>query len=183
MNYEGEVVMRIGPVIVLLLALCDLVTCGSAQSTSGFQSVSGQFAREWLSDFKADNPQPVRTAGNGSDLWCWGGAPKGSTIVDGKLVQDPYYLRPLLNLSSNWLDEAYTDPGTGLPVNAYVDPLTGTRYYVYLNPNTGDPIYTYVVPVSGQPYYTYLDNAGKQATSSTPPSGNSNAPSNGWITA
>jgi len=34
--------MRIGPVIVLLLALCDLVACGSAQSTSSFQSVSGQ---------------------------------------------------------------------------------------------------------------------------------------------
>jgi len=172
--------MRLGPAIVLLLALCDLVAGGSAQSTSSFQSVSGQFAREWLSDFLGQNPQPVRTAGNGSDLWNWGGAPKGSTIVDGKLVQDPYYLRPLLNLSSNWLDETYTDPGTGLPVNAYVDPLTGTRYYVYLNPSTGKQLYTYVVPASGQPYYTYEDNTGKQVTS---PSGTSNAPSNGWITA
>lgn len=175
--------MRMGPVIVLLLALCDLVAGGSAQSTGSFQSVSGQFAREWLSNFKAQNPQPVPTTGNGSDLWNWGGAPKGSTIIDGKLVRDPYYLWPLLNLSGNWLDETYTDPGTGLPVNTYVDPKTGTRYYVYLNPNTGKPLYTHVIPASGQPYYTYVDDTGKSVTSGTPPSGTSDAPLIGWITA
>jgi hypothetical protein len=126
--------------------------------------VSGEFAQKWIKDLKEKNAKPVpemegdktggnKSEGNGSDLWNWGNAPRGSKIVDGNLETDPYYLRPLLNLSSNWLGESYTDANTGLPVETYSDPLTGKKIYRFLNPTTGKPFFA---------YYTYLDaNTGK----------------------
>jgi len=124
--------------------------------------VSGEFAQNWISEFKAQSPQPVQEAQSdeGNDLWNWGNAPKGSVIVDGELATDPYYLRSWLNLSSNWLSEEYTDAATGLPVNVYLDPLTGKKVYSYLNPNTGEPYYSYysyVDPKTGKQTYAYID--------------------------
>ena len=78
--------------------------------------------------------QIKKSEGNGSDLWNWGMAPKGSKIENGKLITDPYYLRPLLNYSSNWLGETYTDAATGLPIETYVDPLTGKNSHCLLKP-------------------------------------------------
>ncbi len=141
--------MRFASVVIALLAvsclLCIITTTCSAQSAApSFQSVSGEFARTWITSNKAQISQPVQESpGNGSDLWNWGKAPKGSKIENGKLLTDPYYLRPLLNLSSNWLGETYTDPDTGLPVQIYLDPLTGKTTYTYLDPNSGRPIFSY----------------------------------------
>lgn len=114
-------------VIVLLTALCLLfiitVSC-SAQSAPSFQSVSGEFARNWIDSYKAQNPQPVQESrGNGSDLWNWGNAPRGSRIDNGKLLTDPNYLRPQLNLSSNWLGDTYTDPNSGNAVYSGLAPF------------------------------------------------------------
>jgi hypothetical protein len=148
----------------VLFILCLLLAVSSAQSTPAFQSVSGEFAQKWIKDFKEKNATAVpeiegnKGEGNqseksGNDLWNWGNAPRGSKIVDGNLETDPYYLRPLLNLSSNWLGESYTDANTGLPVETYSDPLTGKKIYSFLNPTTGKPFFT---------YYTYLDaNTGR----------------------
>ena len=176
--------MRTAAIIILIISL--LVVACSAQSTSHFQSVSGEFAKNWISSFKAQNPQPVKPVqkdANGSDLWNWGSAPRGSAIVDGKLVTDPYYLRPWLNLSSDWMAETYTDPHTGQPVNTYLDPLTGKRIYVYLNPNTGDPYYSYQDPKTGKPIYAYLDPiTGKPVYSSVSPVGTDSQQSSGWTT-
>lgn len=168
MTVKSAAAMILNVLFILCLFLEVSCTQSSAQSTPSYQSVSGEFAQKWIKDFKgnlseadqrkADQNEFDQSEGNqskesGSDLWNWGNAPRGSEIVDGKLVTDPYYLRPLLNLSSNWLDESYTDADTGLPVETYSDPFTGKKFYKLLSPNTGKPFFA---------YYTYLDaNTGK----------------------
>jgi hypothetical protein len=111
--------------------------------------------------------------GNGSDLWNWGKAPKGSKIDNGELLTDPYYLRPQLNLSGNWLGDTYTDPDTGMPVQIYLDPLTGKTTYTYLNPSTGQPIfsyYSYRDTKTGEMVYVYTDpNTGNAISSDNIP--------------
>ncbi len=154
--------MRVAFAVIVLAIIGLLAIVCSAQSPSGVQSVSGEFARDWISSYKAQSPKPVQEihSTNGSDLWNWGKAPKGSTIVDGKLLTDPNYLRPWLNLSSNWLGETYTDPNTGLSVNSYLDPLTGKTIYYYLNPSTGRPYYTYssyIDPTTGKRVNAYVN--------------------------
>ncbi len=148
--------------VIVLMIVCLLMAACSAQSPSGVLSVSGEFAREWINSYKAQNPQPIQEmhSTNGSDLWNWGKAPKGSAIVDGKLLTDPNYLRPWLNLSSNWLGETYTDPNTGLHVDTYLDPLTGKLIYYYINPTTGRPYYTYSSRIdfnTGKRVYAYVN--------------------------
>ena len=147
--------------LTALCLFCIIITACSAQSAPSFQSVSGEFARSWITSNKAQNPQPAQESkGNGSDLWNWGKAPKGSKIDNGKLLTDPYYLRPQLNLSSNWLGDSYTDPNTGLPVKIYLDPLTGKTTYTYLDPNTGQQVfsyYSYLDARTGETVYAYAD--------------------------
>lgn len=146
-------------ILKIMIILCIIVSISSGQSAPIYQSVSGEFARNWIAEFQEESAktslpsEPSETQlnqseNNQSDLWNWGGAPKGGKIVDGELERDPYYLRPLLNLSENWLDESYVDSQTGLPMQVYSDPLTGRKYYHFLNPTTGLSFFT---------YYTYLD--------------------------
>ena len=168
------VTMRIKFAMIMLFLVSILMTTCGADSPDRFQSVSGEYAKNWITSFKAQNPAPVqRSEENGSDLWNWGMAPKGSKIENGKLITDPYYLRPLLNYSSNWLGETYTDAATGLPIETYVDPLTGKTVIVYLNPNTGKAIFTYSTyldPNTGKSVYSYVDPmTGNQVNSSVKP--------------
>jgi hypothetical protein len=174
-------------ILNILFILCLFLAVSSAQSTPSFQSVSGEFAQKWIKDFKENNAEPGseieeielnKAGGNeseesGSDLWNWGNAPKGSKIVDGNLITDPYYLRPLLNLSSDWLGETYTDPNTRIPMETYSDPLTGKKIYRLLNPTTGKSFFTYYTyrdARTGKLVYAYLDPmTGKEAISSTAP--------------
>jgi hypothetical protein len=146
--------------IILSLMFFLIATC-TAQNTVEFQSVSGEFAKNWINSFKAQNPESIKKSDdNGTNLWSWGMAPKGSKIVDGKLITDPFYLRPLLNYSSDWMGNAYTDPSTGMPVETYLDPFTGKKTYVYLNPNNGNPLFTYssyIDPKTGKLVYAYVD--------------------------
>jgi hypothetical protein len=162
---------------VIFVALALLISLNSSEGAPYFQSVSGEFAQNWIKEFKKANEaidsdnsvEPVAEAnpseeneGNEdeNDLWSWGSAPKGSEIVNGELVRDPYYLRPLLNFSSNWLDEDYTDSDNGLPINTYLDPRTGRKYYSYLSPTTGESFfsyYTYQDDLTGQTIYVYVD--------------------------
>lgn len=175
--------MRI--ILNLLFVLCLLLAVASSQSTPPqFQSVSGEFAQKWIKDFKGENAKsaPViednqkddnNSDENGSDLWNWGNAPLGSKIVDGNLVTDPYYLRPLLNLSSNWLGETYTDTNTGLPMETYSDPLTGKKIYRFLNPTNSKPFFsysTYPDAKTGNLVYAYIDPmTGKEVYASEAP--------------
>lgn len=164
--------MRIKLVTVILLLTCLLAAVSVADSR--FQSVSGEFAQKWIKNDTVQNPVPItKSEGNGSDLWNWGRAPLGSKIVDGNLVTDPYYLRPLWDLSSNWLDETYTDPGTGLPMQTYTDPLTGKKIYRFLNPTTSKPFFTYSTYPdikTGNLVYAYIDPmTGKEVYASFAP--------------
>ncbi|MGB5100057.1 MAG: hypothetical protein WBN94_05610 [Methanothrix sp.] len=167
-------------ILNVLFILCLIFAVASGQSTPpSFQSVSGEFAQKWIKDFKGENAKTVPEAEgnkgeeNGSDLWNWGKAPLGSKIVDGNLVTDPYYLRPLLNLSSNWLGETYTDPDTGFPMETYSDPLTGKKIYRFLNPTTSKPFFTYSTypdAKTGNLVYAYIDPmTGKEVYASSAP--------------
>jgi hypothetical protein len=164
-------------ILKVLFILSIFLAVASSQSTPpSFQSVSGEFAEKWIKDFKGENAKivpEIESNNNGSDLWNWGNAPLGSKIVDGNLVTDPYYLRPLLNLSSNWLGETYTDSDTGLPMETYSDPLTGKKIYRFLNPTTPKPFFTYSTypdAKTGNLVYAYVDPmTGKEVYASTAP--------------
>jgi hypothetical protein len=172
--------------LLLLFAFCIQTALASSEDAPDYQSVSGEFAQSWIKDFKEENglasPAIVQkqiankedeSDENDSDLWSWGNAPRGSKIVDGQLVRDPNYLRALLNLTDNWLDESYTDSATGLPVNVYSDPLTGRKYYDVLNPKTGKLLfayYTYEDEGTGQLVYVYTDpDTGEEVHASSVP--------------
>lgn len=172
--------------LLLLFAFCIQTALASSEDAPDYQSVSGEFAQSWIKDFKEENglasPAIVQkqiankedeSDENDSDLWSWGNAPRGSKIVDGQLVRDPNYLRALLNLTDNWLDESYTDSATGLPVNVYSDPLTGRKYYDVLNPKTGKLLfayYTYEDERTGQLVYVYTDpDTGEEVHASSVP--------------
>jgi hypothetical protein len=166
-------------ILNVLIISCLCFSVAISQSTPpSFQSVSGEFAQKWIKDFKEKNAKPIsetkdKGQENGSDLWNWGNAPLGSKVVDGNLVTDPYYLRPLLNMSSNWLGETYTDPETGFPMETYSDPLTGKKIYNFLNPATSKPFFTYSTypdAKTGNLVYAYIDPmTGKEVYASTAP--------------
>ncbi|MDD4776468.1 MAG: hypothetical protein PHG75_08145 [Syntrophomonas sp.] len=167
-------------IVIFLLLACLLINLSSGQSPPVFQSVSGEFAQKWIKDYKKESgiADPAKISSNqsqdnDSDLWSWGNAPRGSKIVDGQLERDANYLRPLLNLTSNWLDELYTDSDTGLPMEVYSDPVTGRKYYHILNPNTGIAFFTYCTyedEKTGQTVYVYVDpDTGKEVQATSAP--------------
>lgn len=144
--------MRTALVVFMLLIASLLVASCHALSASTPQSMSGNYAQNWIGSFGAQNPQSAEK-NQQSDLWTWGGAPKGSIIVNGRLVPDPYYFWKSLNYTSGWLGKAYVDPNTGNPVSAYIEPYTGRVLYFYVDPNTRKPVYLNAYPVVGNPYY------------------------------
>ena len=134
------------------LIICLMAMASYAQSTDSALSISGDFGREWISSFKAQNPQPAEQNLK-NDLWSWGSSPKGSIIANGNLVPDPYYVWKSLNYSSGWIGKVSVDPNTGNPVYAFVDPYTGMIINYYMDPKTGNPVYTNEYPTFGFPYY------------------------------
>jgi hypothetical protein len=141
-------------IVMIVLILSIFLAVCYAQPASRFQSVGGDFARTWLDNFMAQNPKPAENNSNNSGLWNWGGSPKGRTVINGKIVPDPYYIWKSLNYTNGWLGEAYVDPKTGYPVYAYVDPNTGLTRYFYVDPNTGKAVYTNVAIANGNPDYS-----------------------------
>jgi Peptidase propeptide and YPEB domain len=142
-----------------LLAVCLLAAVCSAQSTSHFQSVSGESARSYLDNLQVEDSESAEEEKEDEGgLWGWGGAPRGSKIVDGKLVVDPYYNLTPPNIINSWLGDAIIDPVTGYQIQAYVDPNTGKPVYYYIDPKTGQPVFTDVKidPVTGEPIYSSL---------------------------
>ena len=130
--------------IIILIVCISTMNCCSAQIIGPFypQYVGGEFGRGWLTGFQSQNKQPIE--GNlQNGLWTWGGTPKGSIAVNGKLVPDPYYFWRSLNYSSGWLGRVYTDPYTGYPVYAYIDPHTGGIVHFCVDPDSKRPVYSY----------------------------------------
>jgi hypothetical protein len=144
--------MRIAFAAIISLIICLLSVGCYAQSMSYPQSVGGDFGRNWIGSFKAQNPQPAEPNLK-NDLWTWGSSPKGSIMVNGNLVPDPYYIWKSLNYTSGWIGKVYVDPTTGYPVYGYLDPYTGMPIYYYIDLKTGKPVYTNAYPSYGYPYY------------------------------
>jgi len=67
-------------VFVLLIIVCK-------QGALGFQDVGEDFGTAWLEQY---GPRPASTADTQSNLWSWGGVPKGYTIYNG-VVYPPGY--------------------------------------------------------------------------------------------
>jgi hypothetical protein len=144
--------MRAAFAVIASILICLIAAGSYAQSASGPQNVGGEFGRNWISSFKAQNPQlPDDNLNN--DLWSWGGAPKGSIIVNGTLSPDPYYVWKSLNYTRGWLGKVYTDPITGYAVYGYIDPYTGMQINFYMDSNTGRPVFTSAYSYYGFPYY------------------------------
>ncbi|HWQ19455.1 MAG TPA: hypothetical protein VN455_06715 [Methanotrichaceae archaeon] len=104
--------MRFVFTIMVLFALClatsagVLMQAGSCQSMGNFQSVGGDFGKSWINNFMAQNqPAPAQTQNLKNDLWSWGSAPKGSTIVGGKLTANTN-TTSAVNISANWLGDS-----------------------------------------------------------------------------
>ena len=127
--------------ITILLMIFLLEADCYAQSTSGFQNVGGDFGRTWMSRYEAQNLQPTEQNLT-NDLWSWGGSPKGTIVVNGSLMANPYNYWKSLNYTSGWLGKVYIDPTTGYPVYGYIDPYTGMQVNYYIDPKTGKPVYT-----------------------------------------
>ncbi len=157
-----------------LLIACLLAGNALAQEKSSFQSTGGDYGRNVLSSIGASDAETASKSESNQTLWSWGGAPKGSLIVDGNIIGDPRYTLKNLSVIRDWLGDSfvdpygdtpgysYFDPVTGERVKTYVDPITGQHYYtytdsksgklvyVYFNPETGEPIYASFTPISGQ---------------------------------
>ncbi|MCX6677459.1 MAG: hypothetical protein NTU95_05880 [Methanothrix sp.] len=128
--------------MVVLIACLLAVDC-YAQDTSRFQSVGGDFGRNVIGTFEANDTKPAAAGNNSSNsnLWNWGNAPKGSLIQNGKLVADPFNTWKSLNYTDGWIGQVGVDPFTGYPIYSYKIPNTGEIKYFYLDPYTKEPIY------------------------------------------
>ena len=138
--------------VMVSLIILLLATGCYAQIISNPQSVSGDFGRNWISNFNAQNPQPA-DQNLKNDLWSWGSAPKGSIVANGQLIADPYYFWKSLNYTRGWLGRVYVDPATGNPVYGYIEPYTGRPIYYYVDPKTNKPVFTNSYPSYGYPNY------------------------------
>lgn len=136
---ECSVKTKLG-IMIIFLVLSTLLMAAYAQSSGQYQSVGGDFGRTWLNDFKTQNPTPAKNDSSNS-LWNWGGAPKGRSVINGQLMNDPYYYWKSLNLTYGWLGQAYVDKNTGYPVFAFIDPYTGRPDYFYMDPKSGGPVF------------------------------------------
>ncbi len=137
---------------VIVLTIYLMASGSSAQSISYPLSLSGYSDSTGASSYAVLNPQPTEQ-GSTNDLWSWGSAPKGSIVVNGNLVPDPYYVWKSLNYTVGWLGEVYVDPNTGYPVYAYVNPYTGMQVDFYMDPKAGKPVYINSYPYYGLPQY------------------------------
>jgi hypothetical protein len=126
--------MKILFTVVILLLLCLMAHAQSVVMNNGsgnFQSVSGDFAQNWIKNYLAKNPSPVPQVNNTS-LWGWGSIPKGKALVGGKLVENYTYYQ---NMTSNWLGDYYLNPYTSEPINP-------ADYPGYTIPVYSNPVYT-----------------------------------------
>jgi hypothetical protein len=151
LSFNPEQPMQSRFIIAATLILSILLSAGHAQISDHFQGVGEDFGRAWLKNRMAQNQTQAENSGGG--LWSWGGAPKGSIIMGGRLVPDPYSIWKSFNYTYGWLGEVYVDPHTGYPVYSYIDPYTGMQIYFYMDPEAGKPVYFYVDPTTGKPVY------------------------------
>lgn len=125
--------MKIVFAAVVLFLLCLMVHAQPVVVNNGsgnYQSVSGDFAHNWIKNYLAKNPSPIPQVNNTS-LWGWGAIPKGKALVEGKLVDNYTYYQ---NMTDNWLGDYYLNPYTSEPINpdyypGYVNPVYSPTPY------------------------------------------------------
>lgn len=140
-----------------LLIACLLAGNALAQEKSNFQSVGGDYGRNVLSNIGASDAETASKSESNQSLWNWGGAPKGSLIVDGNIIGDPRYTLKNLSVMRDWLGDSFVDPYGDTPAYSYFDPVTGERVKTYVDPITGQHYYTYTDSNSGKLVYVYFN--------------------------
>ena len=136
--------MKTASAVMVIALACLLLWDCSAQSASSYQSLSGESGRTILASLRADDFQSNKTTENKSEndtLWSWGKAPKGSLLVDGELLTDPFNTWKGFNATESGIAQVGVDPFKGYPIYAYKIPGTGEMKYFYLDPYTSEPFY------------------------------------------
>lgn len=71
----------------LVAVICILLSMICTQSSYGFQSVGDAFGTSWLAKY---GTQPISKIENQNNLWNWGNAPKGFSLLNGTLYPPGY---------------------------------------------------------------------------------------------
>jgi len=73
--------------ISLVIVICIFLSMVCIQSSYGFQSVGESFGSSWLDKY---GTQPSSVIEIQNNLWKWGSAPKGYTLINGTLFPPGY---------------------------------------------------------------------------------------------
>ncbi len=119
-------------IVSLLLSLAIFSLAGSCYAQGAAQYVGGDFGRMWLASTGYQYPPPAQSTQ--SDLWYWGGGPKGRMVVDGNLVPDPRYIWKSENGTGYWAGWNYPYTSGWYPVYSYKYPYTFTSGPYYVSP-------------------------------------------------
>jgi hypothetical protein len=124
--------------LLIIVGMCA-IAAGVSQSL-GYQDVGGDFGSTWLSNYGS---MPVSVLEEANNLWNWGNAPKGYTLLNGTVYPPgmapqwyyPYayndYTPIIINKTqskfSQTSNDFYTDPWllaqlTGRPVETVHEP-------------------------------------------------------------
>jgi len=165
--------MKAAFAVMLAVIVACLMASGWAQNTGGFQNVGGDWGRSALSglNINAENAtrQSAQNNSSGSNgLWNWGNAPKGSLLVDGKLVDDPLNTLNSLNYTDGSIKQIGVDTFTGVAIYSYTIPKTGEVKYFYIDSLTREPVYTDSPNIAGAANASSPARTGEQAYSLPP---------------
>lgn len=119
-------------IISLFLSLAIFSLAASCHAQGVAQYVGGDFGRMWLASTGYQYPQPAQS--DQSELWYWGGGPKGSMVVDGKLVPDPRYIWKSENGTGYWAGWKYPYASGWNPVYSPKYPYTFSSGPYYVSP-------------------------------------------------
>ncbi|MBK7387305.1 MAG: hypothetical protein IPI63_11540 [Methanothrix sp.] len=86
--------------LIFLLAVLSLAESCYAQSIAYAPYVGGEYGRLWLDSLGHRITAPAQSTY--SDLWYWGGGPKGSIAVNGYLLPDLRYTWKSENGTGYW---------------------------------------------------------------------------------
>ena len=93
--------------ISLVVAICIFLSVVCIQSSYGFQSVGESFGTSWLASY---GTQPTSTIEIQNNLWRWGNAPKGFSLLNGTLYPPGY--------APQWYyPDTFTDNNTPIIIN------------------------------------------------------------------
>ncbi|HNX09236.1 MAG TPA: hypothetical protein PKL29_03895 [Methanothrix sp.] len=119
--------------------ICIFAVAAFISSSFGYQDVGGNYGSSWLENY---GTMPVSTLETANDLWSWGKAPKGYTLMNGTAYPPgtaPQWYYPysyadsapiIINKSDSRYEQSssnYADPWllaqlSGRPVKTIYDP-------------------------------------------------------------